>query len=309
MLSPSLGRCCAGALRLRLRRRRQVRTGGRRGSCSHRGAPLTLAARLRVRARWMRLHWEENAAASILIHGSLPIHFLQLQSAWRAIIDGVMQPAALQPIITHGVRCAILQTDQRRRSGAGYVSRHSVRVIGALRRSLRVVVIVAGRTIAVHHCAGSSYAQIVVGGERVAARQILVWTGIIGGIAIRDRVARISRAWIIRVTEARERAISERVISVKSRPAPTEIEEGVEAEGAKAKAAEAKAAVKASESSPESPATAKASAESANRIAAEPIDASEAVTGSRGNAGGRSATREWSARCRAEMIGSEGGIP
>jgi hypothetical protein len=49
--------------------------------------------------------------------------------------------------------------------------------------------------------------------------------------------------------------------SLKSRPAPTEVEKG----------SEAKAASKASESAPESPATAKASAESANRIAADEV--------------------------------------
>jgi hypothetical protein len=104
MLSPSLGRCCAGcagALRLRLRRRLQLSIRGRRRNCSRHGASLILPARLRVHARWMRLQREANAAASILVHGSLQIHFLHLQRAWRSIIHRVVQPAALQPIVSH----------------------------------------------------------------------------------------------------------------------------------------------------------------------------------------------------------------
>ena len=122
----------------------------------------------------MRLQREANAAASILVHGSLPIHFLQLQRAWRAIFHGVVQSAVQEPIVTYGVRFAILQIDQRHRSRACYVSRDRIRVVGALWRWLKVVVIDSDPAIVIHGYAGSSYAQIVVGGERIAVSRILV---------------------------------------------------------------------------------------------------------------------------------------
>jgi hypothetical protein len=75
---------CAGSLRLGLRRHLRLSTGGRRGSCTQRGASLILEARLRVRARRTRLQCEANATASIVIHSSPPIH--EIQRACRAIV-------------------------------------------------------------------------------------------------------------------------------------------------------------------------------------------------------------------------------